>query len=85
MKYKLFFIFLLIQSFSTNADTTSLLSKAYQGDPQAQFDLAKYYEFTKANNEALDFYMRSANQNNIQAINKIASAYKNGKLGLSKG
>lgn len=86
MKSKFLLIVLMMQSLSSlaNTDTTVLLSKAQQGDPQAQFDLAKYYEFTKANNEALDFYIRSANQNNIQAINKIASAYKNGKLGLSK-
>ena len=66
-----------------------LLEKAKAGDASAQSDVAECYEFGeegfgKDEKQALAWYTKAAEQNNLYALGKLELAYKSGKLGVAK-
>ena len=65
------------------------LNKANAGDAQAQYEVAEYYEFgeegfAKDVKQAVDWYTKAADQNNIGALGKLEYIYKTGKPGVAK-
>lgn len=65
------------------------LSKANAGDAKAQFEVAEYYEFgeegfAKDVKQAVEWYTKSADQNNSVAFGKLEYIYKTGKPGVAK-
>ena len=65
------------------------LNKANAGDAKAQSDVAEYYEFgeegfDKDEKQALAWYTKAADQNNLYALRKLKTAYQSGKLGVAK-
>lgn len=67
----------------------SALNKANAGDAKAQSDVAEYYEFgeegfDKDEKQALAWYTKAADQNNLYALRKLKTAYQSGKLGVAK-
>ena len=66
-----------------------LLEKAKAGEASAQSELAECYEFGeegfgKDDKQALTWYTKAAEQNDLYALGKLELAYKSGKLGVAK-
>ncbi len=65
------------------------LEKAKAGDASAQSEVAEYYEFgeegfEKDGKQALDWYTKAADQNNVFALGRLELVYKTGRLGVAK-
>ena len=65
------------------------LEKATAGDASAQSEVAEYYEFgeegfEKDGKQALDWYTKAADQNNVFALGRLELVYKTGRLGVAK-
>lgn len=53
-------------------------------DNEAQFEIAQIYEQLNNEQEALKWYLKSADNNNTEALNIIAEFYSQGNYGLAK-
>ncbi|MFV0482239.1 MAG: tetratricopeptide repeat protein [Campylobacteraceae bacterium] len=61
-----------------------LQEKSLQGDREAQYRLAIYYEDTGNSSEALMWYEKSASNDYVLAQNELGNIYLEGKLGLKE-
>lgn len=84
----LMFICASVLAWGQTARGKELLKQANAGEVSAQSDLAECYEFgeegfAKDEKQAVAWYTKAAEHNDMYALNKLTRAYKEGKLGVS--
>lgn len=80
-----FILFSTISSFTHSVSIDqNLLEKANTGDRVSQEEVAKFYEFSGREGEALSWLYKASENGSGYAASKIAKAYYDGSMGLKK-